>query len=351
MRVSDNTSRHAVHDALGRTRARIEDLQLKNATLKKLNAPSDDPAANAKIMDIRTQSSVNKQFDMNANTAKDRLQHTENAVQELTDILLRAKEIALNQSSGASATPESRAGVAQEVAQLYKQVVAIANRRIGDHYIFGGFKTLTPPYGIDGSYRGDLGEMPLEIQKGVNVSSNIPGPSVFKAKRYLSEDLPNAILQEDIRESAQESPFAPNVPPPRGPASEKSKDGSGQIVPTAQQVQPSETIDLFKTIEMLRVGLLTNDTHTIRGTLEAIDALTENTISIRSKIGSRIMGIDAALGATDRTNLQNAMVQSNLEDADYAELWSSLAKEESVLRASLSAAQKLIQPTLLEFMR
>ncbi len=154
MRVSDNTSRNAVHDALGRTRSRIEDLQIKNATLKKLNCPSDDPAANAKIMDIRTQSSVNKQFEMNANTAKDRLQHTENAVQELTEILMRAKEITLNQSSGASATPESRAGVAQEVTQLYKQAVSIANRRIGDHYIFAGFKTLTPPMVLMGRTLG-----------------------------------------------------------------------------------------------------------------------------------------------------------------------------------------------------
>lgn len=341
MRVSDNTSRNAVHDALGRTRSRIEDLQVKNSTLKRLNAPSDDPAANAKIMDIRTQSTVNKQFEMNANTAKDRLQHTENAVQELTDILVRAKEIALNQASGASATPESRAGVAQEVTQLYKQVVSVANRRVGETYIFGGYKTLNQPYTIDGVYKGDDGEMPLEVQKGVLVASNVPGPKAFQAKRFLPEQLAEANLAEDKAESGQENP---EVSQTRGPAS--TKDGEAAGAP-----QPAERVDLFRTLESLRIGLLTNDTHTIRGTIEAIDTLMENSISLRSKIGARIMGIDSAMGATERTNLQNAVVQSNLEDADYAELWSTLAKEESVLRASLSAAQKLIQPTLLDFMK
>jgi flagellar hook-associated protein 3 FlgL len=324
----------------------MEDLQLKNSTLKKLNAPSDDPVANSKIMDIRTQSSVNKQFDMNAGTAKDRLQHSENAVQELTDLLVRAKDIALNQSSGASATPESRAGVAQEITQLYKQAVAIANRRIGDHYIFGGFKTLTQPYTVDGSYRGDAGEMPLEIQKGVFVNSNVPGPKVFQARRYTIDSQAEAALADDAAESAIENPiFASNQPQSRKPAAD-GEPRTEMVIP-----QPLETVDLFRSIDALRIGLLTNDTNTIRATLEPLDSLIENTVSLRSKIGSRIMGIDSAIGATERTNLQNATVQSNLEDADYAELWSSLAREESVLRASLSAAQKLIQPTLLDFMK
>ncbi len=345
MRVSDNTSRNAVHDALGRTRARMEDLQLKNSTLKKLNAPSDDPVGNSKIMDIRTQSAVNKQFEMNAGTAKDRLQHSENAAQELTDLLVRAKDIAVNQSSGASATPESRAGVAQEITQLYKQAVAIANRRIGDHYIFGGFKTLSQPYTADGAYLGDGGEMPLEIQKGVFVNSNVPGPKVFLARRYTQENLAEAALAEDASENATENPTFAHRPGTRDVAS--GGDQRGQI----QAPQALEVTDMFRTIDALRIGLLTNDTNTIRATLEPLDSLIENTVSLRSKIGSRVMGIDSAMGATDRTNLQNAIVQSNLEDADYAELWSNLAREESVLRASLSAAQKLIQPTLLDFMK
>ncbi|MBI3544815.1 MAG: flagellar hook-associated protein 3, partial [Deltaproteobacteria bacterium] len=62
MRVSDNTSAAAVGDSLKRTRTKMEKLQIQNATQKKLLTPSDDPAANTKIMDIRTDATINSQF-------------------------------------------------------------------------------------------------------------------------------------------------------------------------------------------------------------------------------------------------------------------------------------------------
>lgn len=344
MRVSDNTSRNAVHDALGRTRSKIEDLQVKNATLKKINAPSDDPVGNAKIMDIRTQTTVNTQYEANAHTAKDRLSLTEGAVQELTDLLVRAKEIALNQASGPSATKDSRLGVAQEVSQLYKQVVSIANRRAGDYYLFGGFKTLNPPYTTDGQYLGDKGEIPLEIQKGVLVNMNVPGPQAFQVRKFRPDQSPSLLKQEDEQE------IGGNFLAKK--AAENASDGErAPAQDSPNSIQPNEVTDLFRVIESLRVGLYTNDTETIRGTIESLDDLIQNSITLRSKIGARVMGIDAAIASSDRTNVQNQATASALEDADYAEIWSNLAKEETVMRASLQAAQKLIQPTLLDFMR
>ncbi len=342
MRVTDNTSRNAVNDAVGRTRAKIEDLQLKNATLKRINAPSDDPVGNSKVMDIRTQSTVNVQLQANANSAKDRLSHTENAVQEMTEMLMRVKEIVLNQSSGPSATEDSRYGVAQEVTQIYRQLVAVANRRVGEHFLFGGFKTLTPPYTSDGKYQGDMGEMPVEIQKGVMVTMNVPGPQVFQVKKYDPRVLQEMELAQDQAEDR--SPASLRL---QNQADDKEK-APGEL---AAAKAPRDVVDLFKTIESLRVGLLTNDTETIRGTIDAVDSLLQNSITTRSRLGARIMGIDSAMSSADRMNVQNAAISSSLEDADYAEIWASLAKEESVMRASLQAAQKLIQPTLLDFLR
>jgi flagellar hook-associated protein 3 FlgL len=112
-----------------------------------------------------------------------------------------------------------------------------------------------------------------------------------------------------------------------------------------------ETIDAFKELDALRVGLLTNDTVTIRDTMERMDAVINNLITTRAKVSSRVSAIDASIGATQRMDVENTELTSQLEDADYAELWSNMAKEETVLRASLQAAEKLIQPTLLQFLR
>jgi flagellar hook-associated protein 3 FlgL len=325
MRVSDNTSVAAVGEALKRTRGRMERLQVQNATQKRLLSPSDDPAANTKIMDIRTQSTVNAQFESNAALAKNRLQATDAALGELYDVLVRAKEIAISQSSDASASADSRLGVAQEVSALYQQMVSIANRRLGQHYLFGGFKTLEAPYTAEGQYKGDLGEIPVEVQKDVFIAMNIPGTDVFEVKNYTPGD--------QIRANAAEG---------RAPAQDKGEK---------TQVKPIENISVFKELDALRVGLLTNDTITIRDTMERLDDIIKSVVTTRAKISSRVSGIDAAIGSSQKVDQQNAELATQLEDADYAELWSNLAREETVLRSSLQAAQKLIQPTLLEFLR
>lgn len=333
MRVSENTSAGSVGEALKRTRGHMEKLQIQNATQKKLLVPSDDPAANSKIMDIRTQTTVNAQFTNNAALAKNRLAMTDSALGELYELFVRAKEIAINQSSAASASEDSRLGVAQEVSALYRQLLSIANRRVGEHYIFGGFKTLTSPYAADGTFKGDDGQIPVEIQKDNFIAINIPGSQVFEIKKYAKG--------EAGRGPAAVDRINPGLP----------GDGQSKLPIENQAAAPTETINVFHELDALRVGLLTNDTVTIRDTMERFDEIIKNTITTRAKISSRVSGIDVATSATEKMDTHNAELSTQLEDADYAELWSNLAKEETVMRSSLHAAQKLIQPTLLEFLR
>jgi flagellar hook-associated protein 3 FlgL len=333
MRVSDNTSTGAVSESLRRTRGKMEKLQIQNSTQKRILTPSDDPVANAKIMDIRTQKAQNEQFETNAAIAKNRLASADAALGELYEVFVRAKEIAINQSSEPSASSDSRLGVAQEVSALYKQLVAIANRRLGEQYLFGGYKTLKAPYEPDGTYHGDTGEIPVEVQKDVFVAMNLAGPSVFEFKQYVPSD--------QARNPAAVDKAVITLP------------GDKQSLPPIDQQtpRPLESVNAFRELDSLRVGLLTNDTVTIRDTMDRLDTIIKGVITTRAKISSRVSGIDAAIGATQRTDLQNAELATQLEDADYADLWSNMAKEETVLRSSLHAAQKLIQPTLLEFLR
>ena len=341
MRVSDNTSRGAVNEAIKRSRGRMEELQIKNSTQKKLISAADDPAAHTKIMDIRTQSTVNSQFEQNAMMAKTRLVMTDNALQEIYDIFVRAKEIAINQSSDASANADSRLGVAQEVSALYKQLLSAANRRVGQNYLFSGFKTLSEAYAADGTYKGDRGEIPVEIQKGVFIPANVVGPEVFEFKgKNLSSDLKGKT--DSIREEGLD------IESNRRPAgvANAALDGA----PT--QGEASEPIiNAFHELDALRVGLLTNDTETIRASLDNLDSVINNVTVTRTKLSSRVSGIDNALGQTAKNDQANSELLTQLEDADFAELWSNLAKEETVLRSSLQAAQKLIQPTLLDFLK
>lgn len=308
MRVTENTSYETVRGSIRRSRERMENLQNQSATLKKLNTPSDDPIGASKVMEIRTNKVNNDQFQVNGKMAEMFLGNTDHALGELTDIIVRTKEIALGQSSRASSTELTRLGVAEEVSRLYDQAVAVANTRIGERYLFGGYKTQTQPVDAEGHYQGDAGQMMTEIGKGVFLAMNVPGVEVFNSKHVRSSDTQN---QEPI----------------------------------------VEHVNLFEEIQNLRMALLTGNVQGIHQTLERFDQIHAKITGVRAQVGSRMHGLQNIMQSGERHNLVNAQLSSALEDADMAQVVSDLAKEETVFRSALASSQKLIQPSLLEFLK
>jgi flagellar hook-associated protein 3 FlgL len=305
----------------------MDGLQQQSATLKKLNTPSDDPVGASKLLEIRTDKVNNDQYQMNAKLAEAFLGNSEHALGELADIVLRAKEIALSQSSGASSNDNTRLGVSEEITQLYNQAVATANRRIGDRYLFGGYKTQKAPIDTDGRYLGDTGEMMSEIGKGVFLTVNVPGNEAFNTNpQVLKPQSSNEVTRSPAR-IILEGPLAP-----------------------VSEVAP-ENVNVFTEIQNLRIALLAGDLDGIRDTLDRFDQLHGKLNAVRAKIGSRMQGVQNVLQSTERHNLTNAHLSSSIEDADMAQVVSDLAKEETVFRSALASSQKLIQPTLLQFLK
>ena len=141
-RVSENSSVNAINYAVGKTKSKVEDLQLKGSTLKRVSKPSDDPLGNVELMAIRSQNVDADQYLRNLNFAHTHLSYTENILEEMTDILVKAKEIAIGQASSIN-SPQMREGVSKEIHQMRQQVLGLANKRIGNRYLFAGQKVLT----------------------------------------------------------------------------------------------------------------------------------------------------------------------------------------------------------------
>lgn len=317
MRVSENTQFDLIRNTMSKSKGRMEGLQGQLSTLKKLNTPSDDPIGSAKILENRTDKVNNEQFLLNSRLAINLLENTDHALAEMGEVIIRAKEIAIGQSSGASANQETRLAIAEEVSQLFQQAVSAANRRIGDRYLFSGHKTDRAAVNPDGEFVGDKGQMMVEVGRDVFISSNVTGADIFDTKPRTElpsrEPSPNRTLASD-------SPQAGNV-------------------------------NLFKEIQKLRIGLLSGDTGTIQETMDGFDQLLAKINSIRAKVGSRVNGIQNLSESLARQGLTQAKLSSELEDADVAKVVSDLAKEETVFRSALQSSQKLIQPTLLDFIK
>lgn len=324
MRVTENTNYEVVRESSRRSKERMEGLQRQNATLKKVNSPSDDPVGAAKVLEMRTDKVIGEQFQVNAKLAETFLANTDHALEELSDIMLRAKDIAMSQSSGPSTSEGSRLGVAEEISHLYQQSVSIANRRVGDRYIFGGYKTHRPPVDADGKYLGDQGKMMIEVGREVFINMNVPGNEAFNSR-------PRDVVLGRAVELESQGRAPSSVSPDENPY--------------------GDMVNVFNELKNLRVFLLTGDVGGIQSTLERFDQAHAHLVSMRSKIGSRIQGLQNSAQSIDRHNILNAQLSSSIEDADMAQVVSDLAREETVFRSALQSSQKLIRPTLLDFLR
>jgi flagellar hook-associated protein 3 FlgL len=296
----------------------MEGLQHQSSTLRKLNQPSDDPIGASKVLEIRTDKMNNDQYQMNARMAEAFLNNTDHALGDLAEIILRSKEIAINQASAASSSEDTRLGVSEEVTQLFKQSISIANRRVGERYLFGGYKTQKPPVDPEGKYLGDDGQIMIEIGNDVFISMNVPGIDAFNTS-------PKKATQ--AQGSYQEAS-----------ANEGKEDGH-------------ENVNLFDELQNFRIALLTGDLEGIRDTLERFDQLHSKLVSTRAKLGSRLQGLQSTTQSMERHNVTNAVLSSALEDADMAQVVSDLGREETIFRSSLESSKRLIQPTLLDFLK
>lgn len=179
MRVADKMAFNQVTHNLSKNRTDMNELQNQAATQKRINKPSDDPAASARVLANRTEERGGKQFLKNINVARSFLEFTDQSLSELSESLMRAKELAIQQANDAGTSVETRRTVASEIEQIYAQAVQIGNRKLGDRYIFGGFKTTTPPFDPSGEYAGDDGDMNLQINKDAFVAMNVSGDKIF----------------------------------------------------------------------------------------------------------------------------------------------------------------------------
>lgn len=328
MRVTENSTRSTVQDTLQSSRQRMDKLQRQNATLKRINKPSDDPIGNLKLMKIRDDILNNEQFSKNAALVRNQLNYTDQALSETLELVNRAKELSIQMASSAANGADSRAMVAEEIRSLKSQLVSISNKRLGDRYLFSGYKTGTQPFDNEGRYFGDSGEIGVEVGKDIFVTMNLTGNEVFLGKRSSAASL---------AEMQVENPDPATVGP----------DGKPQMV---EQGFIGDG-DIFRTLDALDIALTTNNVQQIQGLLEPLDKIAERIISLRAQVSSRVGGINASEAGMATRAVYDAELQSKTEDADLIQVVSDIAKEETVLKASLQASQKLIQPNLLDFLR
>lgn len=359
MRVTEKMNQAQVLNNIQKNRSELSNLQNQAASGKRITKPSDDPTAATRILTNRTDGKNLEQFDKGIINARTFLESTESTLAQLGDAIVRAKELTIqgaNDTNGGSA----REMISIEIGQIYNSVFEMSNRRVGERYMFGGHQTLKPPFGRDGEYSGDDGEMKIAANKGQFVAMNLTGDKVFMGRGigadgfvHPSYETPQSLnelqdfkLSEVEREFENKANESLNVET-RGPASV----GRVQRLGAQDPVNGSAGVNIFSIMRGLEVALKTNDKMGIQQALEPLDQALSQVTLARAEIGGRVNALNATSDGIQKTIAENKISNSQLEDADLFQVMTDLNKSDAALKGSLETSHKLLSMSLLDFIR
>lgn len=215
MRITNNLITRNALNTLQESQRRVDQAQRRASTGLQVEVASDDPSAASEI--VKTGSSLRaiEQYKRNINSATSRLSVEEQALGGLTQLLERAKELAISQGT-ATASAQTRLTAKAEIDQLAQAVVQIGNQQHQGEFLFGGDQSNTaplsgvlPPFSAAPPTGARLSEVSsaLRIRAGHNATEVFLSSNVMAAFDQLStalgaDDLPGILTAIDTIDTA-----------------------------------------------------------------------------------------------------------------------------------------------------
>ncbi len=109
--------------------------------------------------------------------------------------------------------------------------------------------------------------------------------------------------------------------------------------------------DILGNMMVLSRSLENNETEEIGLCLETFDGSLDKVLNERADVGSRVNRGETASYRLLSFEIQVTNQLSEIEDADFARIITDLATAEAAYQAALASASKMLQPSLLQFLR
>ena len=109
--------------------------------------------------------------------------------------------------------------------------------------------------------------------------------------------------------------------------------------------------DLLGSMIILQRALETDDREVVGQLIENLDQGLQNLLNYRAQVGARVNRLETTDSRLTELNINFTKLLSEVEDADITKLVTDLAAQENSYQAALIATSKIIQPTLLDFLK
>jgi flagellar hook-associated protein 3 FlgL len=154
------------------------------STGQRVNVPSDDPSASAAYVQLQAQAADVDQYSSNASSALSQAQSADGVLTSVVSLLNQAITYG---TEGANSTSSStdRESIADSIQGILKSVVGLANTNFQGVPLFGGTVSDKTPFTADSTsptgytYNGNTGVNSISVGSSLSVQTNIPGSTLF----------------------------------------------------------------------------------------------------------------------------------------------------------------------------
>ena len=418
-RITNQMINNTMNYNLQRHQTEMDRIQNSLATGKNVNMPRDNPIATTSQMMYRSRITEIDQFISNISEGRSKLEQVDSSLQSALRIFQRLRVLTVQGANGIYTSFELKEAIATEINQHLEELVAIANTKnaVG-RPIFGGHETGTenlpdpfvPIYqtltaGNQGDamigveYRGNIGSITREVEKGEYVDVNVPGNEAFwatnqilTANRDVSDYIApnNQVIRIDGTEinisagdnldliidkinhaglSVRASKGGRNnmileSTTPHQIWLEDMRGGTvlqdlglvnGNFPEPPNNINPTVTVggmSIFEMVIQLRDDLVRGDQELVGGRdLGLIDLALENVTRHLAKVGARENRIDELEKRAEYSKTYVTELLAKTEGIDVAETVMNFKWLESVHQYALAVGARSIRPTLMDFLR
>ena len=154
------------------------------STGKKINRASDDPMALMLVLDVKSSMANIDQLQRNITAGRLWITVGESSLSQIDEFLYQAKAVCVDIKDG-DKTELAREKAADAVDEYLKQILSLANAKVGNSYIFAGTKTDTKPFSFDESdpdlvnYNGNDNPFSVKVGIDTDVAVGRNGEEIF----------------------------------------------------------------------------------------------------------------------------------------------------------------------------
>lgn len=318
MRITNSMLVRNMMTNLNKNLERMSKLQEQYQSGKLFQLPSDNPIGVSKSLKLYTDKSKIEQYKNNLEDAIAWLYTTEDALDQIGEVLKRASNLTVKAANGTN-NDDDLLAIKEEMKELKNQIIQAANATHAGRHVFSGYKTDRPLLDENGNYylKTDPNDTSV-VKLGANEIS---------------------VYNVGVSENIEVNTVGIKV------------FGVGDANYSANSVDSGEKAYVIQVFDDIIGALEASDFDKLSENIDVINGVLKNTLQVRAEIGAKTNRLQMTKNRLESDAINTTRLLSENEDADLAEVIMNIKVAESIYQASLSSGARIIQPSLVDFLR